>query len=192
MSFKGQMTSMTMDDGAAIGVYHVLPEGPRRGGLVLIQEIFGVTAHIKEASDSFAAEGYEVLAPAIYDRVAPGLQASYEPEDMQKALKIARELHPFDQSIADTKVCIDALKAKGPVFITGYCYGGSVVWAAACRLEGLAAGSGYYGGMIPRTGWRDAEMPRHPAFRQTGCRHSARRRCRSGRRRSSGGWRPSL
>lgn len=169
MTHKGRMISMTMDDGASIGVYHVLPEGPRRGGLVLIQEIFGVTDHIKQASDSFAAEGYEVLAPALYDREAPGLQASYEPDDVQKALKIARELHPFDQSIADTRVCIDALKAKGPVFITGYCYGGSVVWAAACRLDGLAAGSGYYGGMIPKM---VGETPKCPVILHFG-RHDA-------------------
>ena len=75
-------------------------------------------------------------------------QASYSPEDIQKAIKIARGEHPFDLSIADTQTCIDALKGKGPVFITGYCYGGSVTWAAACKCDGLAAASGYYGGNI--------------------------------------------
>jgi carboxymethylenebutenolidase len=145
---QGTMTKMKMKDGAEIGVYHVEPKGKRRGGLVLIQEIFGVTDHIKDVCDGYAADGYEVLAPALYDREAPGFQASYSPEDIQKGIKIARELHPFDLSIADTGVCIDALKSKGAVFITGYCYGGSVTWAAACRLDGLAAASGYYGGNI--------------------------------------------
>jgi carboxymethylenebutenolidase len=65
---------MTMRDGATIGVYHVAPPGQRRGGLVLIQEIFGVTDHIREQCDIYAAEGYEVLAPALFDREAPGLQ----------------------------------------------------------------------------------------------------------------------
>lgn len=144
----GSMTKMTMQDGEEIGVYRVEPKGTRRGGLVLIQEIFGVTDHIKELCDGYAADGYEVLGPALYDREAPNFQASYNPEDFQKAIKIAREDHPFELSIADSQVCIDALKGKGPVFITGYCYGGSVAWAAACRCEGLAAASGYYGGNI--------------------------------------------
>src|ERR1700744_5584694 len=142
MSLRGKMIKMKMSDGAELRVYHVDPEGARRGGLVLIQEIFGVTEHIKETSDKFADEGYEVLAPALYDREAPGLQASYSPEDVQKAIKIARGEHPFDLSITDTQTCIDALKGKGAVFITGYCYGGSVTWAAGGGCDGLAAARG--------------------------------------------------
>ena len=145
---RGTMTKMRMSDGAEIGVYHVEPKGARRGGLVLIQEIFGVTEHIRECCDSFADEGYEVLGPSLYDREAPGFQVSYSPEDVQKAIKIARGEHPFELSIADSQTCIDALKAKGKVFITGYCYGGTVSWAAACKCDGLAAASGYYGGNI--------------------------------------------
>jgi len=148
MALRGRVIKMKMSDGAEIGVYHVEPTGKRRGGLVLIQEIFGLTEHIKECCDRFAAEGYEVLGPAVYDREAPGFEASYSPEDIQKAIKIARGEHPFDLSVKDSQTCIDALKAKGPVFITGYCYGGSVTWAAACQCTGLAAASGYYGGNI--------------------------------------------
>jgi carboxymethylenebutenolidase len=165
MSLRGKMIQMKMSDGAEIGVYHVDPVGARRGGLVVIQEIFGVTEHIKEISDKFAAEGYEILAPALYDREAPGLQASYTPEDIQKAIKIARGEHPFDLSIKDTQTCIDALKGKGPngdkVFITGFCYGGSVTWAAACRCDGLAAASAYYGSLIPQMA---NEMPKCPTI----------------------------
>jgi len=145
---QGKMIKMKMKDGAEIGVYHVEPTGARRGGLVVIQEIFGVTDHIKDVCDSYAADGYEVLGPALYDREEPNFQASYSPEDIQKAIKIARGDHPFELSIADSQTCIDALKGKGKVFITGYCYGGSVTWAAACRCDGLAAASGYYGGNI--------------------------------------------
>jgi carboxymethylenebutenolidase len=159
MALKGKMISMQMSDGASIGVYHVEPEGPRRGGLVLIQEIFGVTDHIKEQCDSYAAEGYEVLGPAIFDREVPGYQASYSPEDIQKSIKIARDQHPFALSVQDAQACIDALASKGPVFMTGYCYGGTVTWAAACRCTGLAAASAYYGGQIPLL---VNEMPRCP------------------------------
>jgi len=159
MALKGKMTKMKMSDGAEIGAYHVQPEGKRRGGLVLIQEIFGVTDHIKECCDGYAADGYEVLAPALYDREAPGLQASYTPDDIQKCIKIAREQHPLDLSLADTQVCIDALKDKGPVFITGYCYGGSISWLAACRLNGLSAASGFYGSLVPATANEQPKCP---------------------------------
>ncbi len=148
MALKGKMEKMTMSDGAQTDVYRVAAQGARRGGLVLIQEIFGVTEHIMELCDGYAADGYEVLAPALYDREHPGFQASYSPEDIQVAIKLARAEHPFDLSIKDTQTCIDDLKSKGHVFITGYCYGGSVTWAAAGRCTGLSAASGYYGGNI--------------------------------------------
>src|ERR1700739_2912206 len=95
MATRGHMIEMKMSDGKTIGVYQVAPKGARRGGLVLIQEIFGVTDHIKECCEGYADDVYEVLAPALYDREAPGLQASYTPEDIQKAIKVARELHPL-------------------------------------------------------------------------------------------------
>jgi carboxymethylenebutenolidase len=161
MSTRGSLTQMTMDDGASLGVYHVQPQGPRKGGLVLIQEIFGVTEHIRQQSDRFAEQGYEVLAPALFDREAPGLQLGRTPQAMQQAIRIARELHPFALSVADTQTCIDALKAKGPVFLTGYCYGGSVTWAVACRSENLTAASGYYGSQIPAMA---AQTPKCPTI----------------------------
>ncbi|HEY0282211.1 MAG TPA: dienelactone hydrolase family protein [Rhizomicrobium sp.] len=144
----GKMIFLTMSDGKAIGVYRVQPHGVRRGGLVLIQEVFGVTGHIKAVSDSYAAEGYEVLAPSLFDREAPGFISGYSPEEMPKAAALAYGA-PLDRRVADTQSCIDELKDKGPVFAVGYCYGGSVVWAAACRCTGLAAASSYYGKLVP-------------------------------------------
>ncbi|MBN8943071.1 MAG: dienelactone hydrolase family protein [Rhizobiales bacterium] len=169
MAHRGDVTAYRMADDAEIDVYHVKPVAARRGGLVLIQEIFGLTDHIREQCDVYAAEGYEVLAPALYDREAPGLQAPYSPEGIAMAIKIAREQHPFDLSISDTQACIDALKPAGPVFITGYCYGGSVTYAAAARCDGLSAASGYYGSMIPRLA---AEPPRCPTILHFGRRDS--------------------
>jgi len=144
----GAFEKMKMSDGAEIDVYRATPTGARKGGLVLIQEIFGVTEHIRELCDEYAADGYEVLAPALYDREHPGFQAGYNDEQFARAVELARVLHPLDLSIADTQTCVDALRGKGPVFITGYCYGGTVSFAAACRVDGLAAASGYYGGHI--------------------------------------------
>ena len=141
----GKMISMKMADGKSIGVYRVEPK-VRRGALVLIQEIFGISEHIKACCDGYAADGYEVLAPSLFDREAPGFVAGYTPEEMQKGAALAYGA-PLEQRVSDTQVCIDAL--KGPVLITGYCYGGSVVWAAACRCTGLAAASSYYGKLVP-------------------------------------------
>jgi carboxymethylenebutenolidase len=144
----GQMIRMTMSDGAEIAVYHAAPVGERRGGLVLVQEIFGVTDHIRELCDEYAADGYEVLSPALFDREQPGFECSYSGPDFERAVELARKIHPFDQSIADAMTCIDALYVKGRVFMTGYCYGGSVTWRCAQLSGDLAAVSAYYGGYI--------------------------------------------
>ena len=146
---RGTMIDMTMSDGANVAVYHAEPVGERRGGLVLIQEIFGVTNHIRELCDEYAADGYEVLSPAIFDREHPGFEADYSGPDFDRAVQLARELHPFLLSLNDAQTCVDALKSKGPVFITGYCYGGSVAWAMAGISDDLAAASCYYGSLIP-------------------------------------------
>lgn len=145
----GTTTRMTMADGADIAVYHAPAEGARRGGLVLVQEIFGLTDHIRALCDDYAADGYEVLAPALFDREHPGFAADYTGPDFARAIELARQLHPFDLSLADVQTCIDALAPRGPVFLVGYCYGGSVAWIAATRLSGVAAASAYYGSMIP-------------------------------------------
>ena len=84
MSTAGETIRLTSRaDGFVFEAYHVRPTDARRGGLVLIQEIFGVTDHIRELADGFAEDGYEVIAPSFYDRQQPGFQASYEAADMQ-------------------------------------------------------------------------------------------------------------
>ena len=157
----GAFEKITMSDGAEISAYHVQPDGARRGGLVLVQEIFGVTEHIREMADEYAADGYEVLAPALFDREHPGFEAGYTGPDFARAVELARQLHPFDLSLADVQTCIDALKASGPVFVVGYCYGGSVAWFSATRLQGVAAASGYYGSLIADAA---GEVPKVPVI----------------------------
>lgn len=155
----GQMQQMTMSDGATIGVYHAQPSGARKGGLVLVQEIFGVTAHIRDLCDGYAADGYEVLAPAIFDREHPGFEADHDAEGMAQGIKLAREVHPFDLSLADVQTCVDTLAKDGPVFVVGYCYGGSVAWFAATRMHNVAAASAYYGSMVPAAADEEPKVP---------------------------------
>jgi len=145
----GETIRLTMADGAEIAVYRAVPDGERRGGLVLVQEIFGVTDHIRELCDEYAAEGYEVLSPALFDREHPGFESDYSGPQFDRAVELARKLHPFEQSLSDAQTCIDALKQAGPVFIVGYCYGGSVAWRMAQISPDLAAASSYYGSMVP-------------------------------------------
>ena len=162
----GETIRMTMTDGAEIPVYRALPDGDRpnarKGGLVLVQEIFGVTDHIRELCEQYAAEGYEVLSPGLFDRVEPGCALGYSGADWERAVAIARGEHDWEQGLRDTQCCIDWLKksqagpAGGPVFIVGYCFGGSVAWRMAQTSPDLAAASCYYGGFIAT---RFAEEP---------------------------------
>ncbi|MFL9927255.1 dienelactone hydrolase family protein [Herbaspirillum lusitanum] len=158
MMSAGQIHKMAMRDGAHIEVYRVPAKGERRGGIVLIQEIFGLTAHIREQCDSFAEEGYEVWAPAIFDREAPGLQLSYSPEDIARAIDLVKQ-HSMDQAVSDAQICIEALAKIGHVFMLGYCYGGSVSWACACRLPQLSGASCYYGSRIPDLAHETPQCP---------------------------------
>src|SRR3546814_20711185 len=90
----GEMIRMTMDDGAEIAVYPAQPEGDRRGGLVLLQEIFGVTDHIRELCDEYAAAGYEVLYPALFDREHPGFESASSGPHFETPTDLAGPPHP--------------------------------------------------------------------------------------------------
>ncbi len=145
----GETIRIMMADGFEMPCYHVKPEGERRGGLVLVQEIFGVTDHIRELCDEYAGDGYEVISPGLFERIEPGCELGYTGADWERAVQIAREQHDWEQGLADTQVCIDWLKARGgPVFIVGYCFGGSVAWRMAQLSPDLAAASCYYGGYV--------------------------------------------
>lgn len=132
-------------DGFSLPAYRAAPPDARRGGLVLVQEIFGITDHIRELADGFAEEGYEVVAPAFYERLAPAFAADYSPEAIARGVELANAT-PLDQVVGDLQAAIDALKP--PVFVTGFCWGGAMTWLAACRCEGLSAASAYYGRRI--------------------------------------------
>ncbi len=150
MAVRGLMHHQTAADGVRIGHYHVRPEVfgvERQGGLVLIQEIFGVTDHIKEQCDLYASEGFEVLSPALFDRMEPDFAVGYEPEEIARARTLAGRAD-WDHVAMDVAASVAILEERGPVFITGYCFGGSVSWVAACRVPGIAAASGYYGRLI--------------------------------------------
>ena len=154
---RGELIRLTNPkDGFAFDAYRVQPSDARQGGLVLIQEVFGVTEHIKELADSYADAGYEVIAPSMYDRQERGFAAAYDSDDVGKAVKYSNAA-PWDEVAADLQAAIDTL--AGPVFVTGFCWGGAATWLAACRCTGLSAASSFYGRRIPEL---IAETPRCP------------------------------
>lgn len=145
-------------DGFELPAYHCKPLDARRGGLVVVQEIFGVNGHIRAVAEGFAADGYETLAPAFFERAKPGFEADYTPMGFGRGRDLVGKT-PWDQVVADLQAAIDALAP--PVFVVGYCWGGTAAWLAACRCQGLAAASGYYGRQV--LDFRD-ETPRVPAI----------------------------
>lgn len=145
-------------DGFEFSAYRARPADARRGGLLLIQEIFGVTDHIRELADGFAADGYETIAPAFYDRLEPGFAADYSPESIAKGVRYSQAT-PWDQVAADAQAAIDLLGP--PVFVTGFCWGGAATWLAACRCRGLSAAAGFYGRRITEL---NSETPKVPTI----------------------------
>jgi carboxymethylenebutenolidase len=151
------MMELTAADGHRLQAYESVPSGAARGGVVVVQEIFGVNDHIRRVADGYAADGYRVIAPALFDRVRPGIELGYTDADIAEGRKIRGQLS-FDQALADVEAARKAL-GDGNIGIVGYCWGGTVAWLAAARIAGFAAAASYYGGGI---GQFAAEHPRCP------------------------------
>ena len=144
----GQTIELKSADGTTFSAYVAKPAGPPRGGLVVLQEIFGVNSHIRSVADGYAADGYFVVAPATFHRVQPGVELGYTEADMNTGFgfKTAAEGLPPPGVMADIQAAIDHAAQAGKVGIVGYCWGGLLTWRAACTLDGLSAAVPYYGG----------------------------------------------
>jgi carboxymethylenebutenolidase len=145
----GQDIKLKASDNFELGGYRADPAGPRKGAVVVIQEIFGVNHHIRSVCDRLAAEGYVAIAPAIFDRIEPNFTSGYSPDEIAVARKFVAN-PDWPAMLLDTQAAIDAAKDAGPVGIIGFCLGGSIAYAAATKLSGLKAAVGYYGGAIVR------------------------------------------
>lgn len=143
-------------DGHRLGAYLASPAGKPRGGLVVIQEVFGVTDYIRSVCDAYAADGYLSIAPALYDRQKRG--AVFAPETHDEARKL-RAKFVWDDVVKDVGAAAARVVTAGKVGIVGFCVGGSIVWLAASQLP-LAAASSYYGRDI--AGWLGQHVPKCP------------------------------
>ena len=144
----------------SISAYHVRPEGKPRGGLVVVQEIFGVNPHIRSVAERFAKQGYEVLAPAFFDHVERDVSLAYDQDGIAKGRELVGKLG-WDTPIADVRAAVEKLADAGKVGVVGYCWGGSIAYLAAARVPGLSAAVGYYGGQIVKFA---SEQPRVPTL----------------------------
>jgi carboxymethylenebutenolidase len=146
----GQFIQIESADGQSIPHYVAQPAGQPKGGIVVIQEIFGVNSHIQSVVDFYASQGYLAAAPSIFHRVKPNVDLGYQPDDMSQGvtLKAATEALPSPGVMQDIQAAIDHVGQAGKVGIVGYCYGGLLAWRAASDLEGLSAAAPYYGGGV--------------------------------------------
>ena len=143
----GERITLATRDGAAFAAWHAPHQDARRGGLVILHAIWGVTPHIRELSDQLAEQGYEVIAPALMDPVeAPFPQANTEPALLAQRMAMGEATGWGLSTLPRVQPAIDAL--EGPVFVMGFCYGGTTAWLAAARCTGLQAVSCFYGGDI--------------------------------------------
>ena len=144
----GEDIALEASDGHELRAYRAPPAGRPKGGIIVLQEIFGVNAHIREVADGFSTEGYLVLAPSLYDRSSrKNVRLGYTQDDIAEGRRL-REEFSWEDSIKDVGAAADALRAEGlKVGVVGYCWGGTMAYLSAVRLP-LDAAVVYYGGQI--------------------------------------------
>jgi len=165
----GQFIDLKSADGFTFPAYVAQPDGTPKGGLVVLQEIFGVNSHIRSVADGYAADGYMVVAPSTFHRVQANLELGYTEADMGEGfrLKMAVEELPEPGVMPDIQAAIDHAAQAGKVGIVGYCWGGLLTWRSACGLKGLSAAVPYYGGGMTGEG-EAARQPTVPVMAHFG------------------------
>jgi len=146
-------------DGHSFRAFSCGPASAQRG-LIVVQEIFGVNRHIRAVCQGWADQGYQVLSPALFDRIRRegeyGIELGYEADDIKQGQALAREVGYFEHPLLEIEACLQAFPQGIPVGLVGYCWGGTLAWLSACRLHpadaqgNLRACVGYYGGMIAK------------------------------------------
>ena len=151
----GEFTTLMARDGHEFNAWLTAPSGPARGALVIAQEIFGVNHHIRGVADGYAAEGYLVIAPCLFDRIRRGIELGYTETDTQQGRGYRMQI-PKEKTLLDLGASINVVKHAGRVAAIGYCWGGTLAYLAACELPVLCAVS-YYGGQIAKD-----HLDKHP------------------------------
>lgn len=142
----GQFITLKASDGHEFSAYKADANGVSQGGLVVVQEIFGVNEHIRSVCDRFAEKGFNCIAPALFDRIERNLELGYSADDVARGREL-KTASPDAPALLDVTAALDALPAGGRG-IVGYCWGGYISWISATTLDGLDAAVCYYGGGI--------------------------------------------
>ena len=154
----GKHFSLVASDSFKLGAYRADPSGPPKGGVVVIQEIFGVNHHIRAVCDRIAAQGYAAIAPAIFDRQHPDFESGYSPDEIANARKYVAN-PDWGAMMRDIQAAIDEAKKSGPAAIVGFCLGGTLAFLAGAKLNGLSAAIGWYGGQIAKNADEKPKVP---------------------------------
>ena len=156
----GENITIEGKDGFELGAYLARPEGDIKGGVLVIQEIFGVNGHIREVADGYANEGYLAVAPKIFDRVEKNIELGYEEADMGRGIELAFQKLEMETTLSDLQAAIDMLRnEQSSIGVVGYCFGGLLTWLSACELNGVDAAASYYGGGLVNHADKQANCP---------------------------------
>jgi carboxymethylenebutenolidase len=142
-----ELVSITAADGHVLDAFVARPAGDIRGGLVVVQEIFGINGHIQDICKRFAKQGYVAIAPALFDRQEKGVDLGYDADGLKKGVELKNGADD-DAALLDIAAARDAIADAGHISVIGYCWGGKLAYLTACRLEGFFKAIGYYGGGI--------------------------------------------
>ena len=138
----GQNIRLTAADGHEMGAYLAEPSGPARGAIVVAMEMYGVNDYLRTVCDNYAADGYVAIAPQFFDRFAPDVNFPYDGSAYGLAKQYSADVVPH--IVTDAEAAMAHVRAAGKVAISGYCFGGTVTWLAACRSD-FDAAIAYYG-----------------------------------------------
>jgi carboxymethylenebutenolidase len=141
------MIQITARDRHVLDAYLARPAGKPRGGIVLAQEMYGVTSYLRDTCDFYAVQGYLTIAPALYDRRQRNLVLEYNQENHDRAQMIYKNWN-WEHALDDLDAGKNVVSEAGKVAIVGFCWGGTLAWLAACRRDYVAAVA-YYGSMMP-------------------------------------------
>ena len=139
-----RMIKIIAEDGHNFNAFNATPEGSVKGGLVILQEIFGMTEQLKNVTRFWAEQGYDTILPAMYDRIKPEMVLEFN--DLDTAQAMGKKLEP-DSVLKDIMATVRTVENRGGVSLIGFCWGGG----AAARMAGLLDLKGsvaYYGTML--------------------------------------------
>ncbi len=152
-----EMIKLTAEDGIELEAFVAGDPEKTKGGVVVLQEIFGLNAHIRDLPRRFAEAGYYAVAPALFDRAEPGIELDYNADGKTRGIALKNMVDA--DTIIDVSAAIDLARSAGPVSIVGFCWGGSLAWRAATCLGGLVGAVSYYGGELPSKAGLVAHCP---------------------------------